>query len=452
MMIITLNINGIQKKAGEVMSILENSKPDFLALQELRYNDLFYKNQHYTNFKNQLNKLGYDWIINGNVGLIYKKVYKIRSQIMKDKEGRIIGCEFERDGMFITIFSCYGPSAPTIKYDMKKKYMKFIDALCCLVPDNCHNLVVAGDFNMDINRDSETKIFGSFQRFLHTKCLYIKKTDPTFHYKGKNNTIGSSTLDYIMMSKELVDNNLKNIALPRMKGTSDHNPILAEFKTKSFKLVQERQATPNNDEAKLIMKDLEKINLNFKDNATTDDMLKTLFQTVHTTKEKHTKRVRSFKSYFCLNRISKLKLKDINAMNTLIHQIDKARKIPELDTNILDKFQSHIWEEKSKLNKELHCENYKQKKRSFEKLEKELNEACVKNKKMFSKVVVKKDKMQPFLKTVRAQKMKRIIFMISSQNFGPHSKLNQTLNNMVLIVLNQISVWMNCKAIAKSLN
>jgi len=382
------NVNGIQKRAGEVFKTLEEEGPWFFGAQELRYLNNSIMNDHIQKFQKQLEKIGYKWIVNQKVALIYKKEFKIRSNIIKDDEGRIVGAEFEKDDKFITVVSCYAPTAPTIKN--KNEYKSFLSRLNSLIPTKLTNLVCMGDFNMDYNRtkDANSRMGGLLNQFLYGKNLCSKKTGTTYTFKGPDNKLGTSTLDYIFTTPNIFKDIISSVAKPRREGSSDHNPICYEIKQSSFKLVKERRsnAKPNEKEQKEITEELKKINLKV-DNKNSGEMLKELLKNIKEIKEKIIK-PKSYISYMKLNSIARNKLKDVNTINVLIHELNIARKINEIDENKLNELEIYLWDRRKELNNILNKEKVKQKVESFANLERKLKRAGNNQEKLFFQVTM----------------------------------------------------------------
>lgn len=252
MKIISWNINGIRAVIKKGFNdFLENEKPDFLCLQEIKIgadkiSEIRFDFPNYTELWNPANRPGYS----GTAILVKEKLMNkdivMEEKLSWDDEGRI---QILNIGKYY-LFNIYFPNAgrELLRLDFKsefyKKVLKLIKKYEKLKP-----VIVTGDYNVahkeiDLARpknnvnnagftEQERKDFDTViknglvdtYRYLHPET--IKYTWWSYMFNARNNNVGWR-IDYFCVSVKVKTKVKKAEILDKIMG-SDHCPIVLEL-------------------------------------------------------------------------------------------------------------------------------------------------------------------------------------------------------------------------------
>ena len=257
MKIISWNVNSVRARISNILSYINQFKPEILLIQEIKTQD---ENYPYEEFK----KIGYESYVFGQksyngVAIISKvKVKNIKKNFINDelKQSRIITGEIQIKNKKINLINIYVPNGNPVeseKYNYKKKWLnKFILKIKKEFSKNS-NLLIAGDFNIipeekdvyDFKRYEndalgKLEIRKKFRELLNLgfKDVYRlknrEKQEYTFwdYFAGSWQKNNGLRIDHFLVTSNLIEN-LKKINInkkPRSKQKpSDHTPIELEI-------------------------------------------------------------------------------------------------------------------------------------------------------------------------------------------------------------------------------
>jgi exodeoxyribonuclease-3 len=253
MKIISWNVNSVRARIENILSYIQETKPDILFLQEI-------KTQEESFPKDSFKDCGYDSYIFGQksyngVAFVSKfKINNIKNNFIKDdlKQSRIITGEVILDKKKIELINIYVPNGNPVdseKYEYKKNWLKkFITNIKKKIEQNS-NILIAGDFNIipeeidvyDFKRYENDALGRLEMRKKYRELINLgfkdiyrlinkKKQEYTFwdYFAGSWQKNYGMRIDHFLLSNNLVEN-ISSINInkkPRSKTKpSDHTPI-----------------------------------------------------------------------------------------------------------------------------------------------------------------------------------------------------------------------------------
>ena len=257
MKISSWNVNSVRARIINIQNYIKKSKPDVLMIQEIKTED---KNFPIKDFKH----LGYESYVFGQksyngVAFVSKlNINKIDLNFIKDKnkQSRIIVCNFKNKSKIIKLINIYVPNGnqvTTEKFDYKKYWLDiFIKKIKKTLTENS-NIIIGGDFNIipeeiDVfnykkyENDAlfKLEIRKKFRELINLgfadayRYQYKEKQDFTFrdYMAGSWQKNHGMRIDHFLISDNLMGD-IKNINIdkkPRSKlKPSDHTPLELEI-------------------------------------------------------------------------------------------------------------------------------------------------------------------------------------------------------------------------------
>ncbi|CAC5379549.1 unnamed protein product [Mytilus coruscus] len=152
-------------------------------------------------------------------------------------------------GKDILVISVYMPC----KDNRVKKLIEFVDCIEQLHSlfsqyNNTHHIAIGGDIKENIIDKSESKRYVAVRALIDDHCLYTIDLGPTFvNYKHEE----ISSIDYILLDKELFENNSSYLKLDSCSSlVSDHYPITCRLNIKIEHRQQSTKTLPTNRKIK----------------------------------------------------------------------------------------------------------------------------------------------------------------------------------------------------------
>ena len=149
MKIVTFNVNGVRARMDTLIAWLENTKPEVVALQEIKIQDVDFP---ISNFE----KLGYKCYLNGQksfngVAILTKGAAKLSSKFLPgnkdDQQARFIEVYYKKK-RFICIYLPNGNPKDTEKFTYKLEWMDRLNEYCNQALKSEEEIIVLGDFNV----------------------------------------------------------------------------------------------------------------------------------------------------------------------------------------------------------------------------------------------------------------------------------------------------------------
>jgi|TARA_B110000914_G_C15479820_1_gene455054 exodeoxyribonuclease-3 len=257
MKIISWNVNSVRARVENILSYINDSKPDILFLQEIKTEEI--------NFPKEIfKKQGYESYVfgqksyNGVAFLSKLKLLNINIKYINDelKQSRIITGDIEIEKKKIKLINIYVPNGnpiATIKYDYKKNWLNsFIKQTKKEIQKNS-NILISGDFNVipeqidvyDSKRYENDALFKLEIRKKYRELINLGFVDVYRHFNKvkeeytfwdyfagswvKNHGM---RIDHFLVTNNLLEN-IKSIKInkkPRAQTKpSDHTPIELEI-------------------------------------------------------------------------------------------------------------------------------------------------------------------------------------------------------------------------------
>jgi len=257
MKIISWNVNSVRARVENILSYINDSKPDILFLQEIKAEEI--------NFPKEIfKKQGYESYVfgqksyNGVAFLSKLKLLNINIKYINDelKQSRIITGDIVIDKKKIKLINIYVPNGnpiATIKYDYKKNWFNsFIKQTKKEIQKNS-NILISGDFNVipeqidvyDSKRYENDALFKLEIRKKYRELINLGFVDVYRHFNKvkeeytfwdyfagswvKNHGM---RIDHFLVTNNLLEN-IKSIKInkkPRAQTKpSDHTPIELEI-------------------------------------------------------------------------------------------------------------------------------------------------------------------------------------------------------------------------------
>ena len=257
MKIISWNVNSVRARVENILSYINDSKPDILFLQEIKTEEI--------NFPKEIfKKQGYESYVfgqksyNGVAFLSKLKLLNINIKYINDelKQSRIITGDIVIDKKKIKLINIYVPNGnpiATIKYDYKKNWFNsFIKQTKKEIQKNS-NILISGDFNVipeqidvyDSKRYENDALFKLEIRKKYRELINLGFVDVYRHFNKvkeeytfwdyfagswvKNHGM---RIDHFLVTNNLLEN-IKSIKInkkPRAQTKpSDHTPIELEI-------------------------------------------------------------------------------------------------------------------------------------------------------------------------------------------------------------------------------
>ena len=257
MKIISWNVNSVRARVENILSYINDSKPDILFLQEIKTEEI--------NFPKEIfKKQGYESYVfgqksyNGVAFLSKLKLLNINIKYINDelKQSRIITGDIEIEKKKIKLINIYVPNGnpiATIKYDYKKNWLNsFIKQTKKEIQKNS-NILISGDFNVipeqidvyDSKRYENDALFKLEIRKKYRELINLGFVDVYRHFNKvkeeytfwdyfagswvKNHGM---RIDHFLVTNNLLEN-VKSIKInkkPRAQTKpSDHTPIELEI-------------------------------------------------------------------------------------------------------------------------------------------------------------------------------------------------------------------------------
>ena len=257
MKIISWNVNSVRARVENILSYINDSKPDILFLQEIKTEEI--------NFPKEIfKKQGYESYVfgqksyNGVAFLSKLKLLNINIKYINDelKQSRIITGDIVIDKKKIKLINIYVPNGnpiATIKYDYKKNWFNsFIKQTKKEIQKNS-NILISGDFNVipeqidvyDSKRYENDALFKLEIRKKYRELINLGFVDVYRHFNKvkeeytfwdyfagswvKNHGM---RIDHFLVTNNLLEN-VKSIKInkkPRAQTKpSDHTPIELEI-------------------------------------------------------------------------------------------------------------------------------------------------------------------------------------------------------------------------------
>ena len=257
MKIISWNVNSVRARVENILSYINDSKPDILFLQEIKTEEI--------NFPKEIfKKQGYESYVfgqksyNGVAFLSKLKLLNINIKYINDelKQSRIITGDIVIDKKKIKLINIYVPNGnpiATIKYDYKKNWLNsFIKQTKKEIQKNS-NILISGDFNVipeqidvyDSKRYENDALFKLEIRKKYRELINLGFVDVYRHFNKvkeeytfwdyfagswvKNHGM---RIDHFLVTNNLLEN-IKSIKInkkPRAQTKpSDHTPIELEI-------------------------------------------------------------------------------------------------------------------------------------------------------------------------------------------------------------------------------
>tara|TARA_B100001093_G_scaffold492986_1_gene534671 strand:- start:416 stop:1192 length:777 start_codon:yes stop_codon:yes gene_type:complete len=253
MKIISWNVNSVRARIENIISYINEFKPDMLLIQEI-------KTQEETFPKDKFESFGYRSFIFGQksyngVAIISKlKIDNVKSDFIKDdlKQSRVLTGEFYLGKKKIDLINIYVPNGnpvDTEKYEYKKNWLdKFVKNVKKKIIKN-PNLLIAGDFNIipeeidvhDFKRYENDalgrlEIRKKYRELINVgfkdiyRLINKKKQEYTFwdYFAGSWQKNYGMRIDHFLLSNNLIENvssiNINKKPRSEIK-PSDHTPI-----------------------------------------------------------------------------------------------------------------------------------------------------------------------------------------------------------------------------------
>ena len=257
MKIISWNVNSVRARVENILSYINDSKPDILFLQEIKTEEI--------NFPKEIfKKQGYESYVfgqksyNGVAFLSKLKLLNINIKYINDelKQSRIITGDIVIEKKKIKLINIYVPNGnpiATIKYDYKKNWLNsFIKQTKKEIQKNS-NILISGDFNVipeqidvyDSKRYENDALFKLEIRKKYRELINLGFVDVYRHFNKvkeeytfwdyfagswvKNHGM---RIDHFLVTNNLLEN-IKSIKInkkPRAQTKpSDHTPIELEI-------------------------------------------------------------------------------------------------------------------------------------------------------------------------------------------------------------------------------
>jgi exodeoxyribonuclease-3 len=254
--IATWNVNSLRIRLPHVIKWLNEARPDILALQEIKCQEL--------NFPyDAISALGYQAIVSGQksyngVSIFFKASHGL-SEIMTDIPGfddqsrRILGATINNNIRILNLYVPNGEHITSLKYQYKLNWLQKLDIFLKDELKKYPNLIVLGDFNIapeaiDIHDPALFEgqvLFSQLERQAYRNLLqglndcyrHIHPTEKNFTWwdyrlNAFKRNMGVR-IDHILASSPFVLNCMKCEIdrIPRAwERPSDHTPVIAEFK------------------------------------------------------------------------------------------------------------------------------------------------------------------------------------------------------------------------------
>ena len=149
MKIVTFNVNGVRARIDTLIEWLKKTKPDVVALQEIKIQDADFP-------RSAFEKLGYHCYLNGQksfngVAILTKGEAILSSKILPgnsdDKQARFIEVYYQKK-RFICIYLPNGNPKDTEKFSYKLGWMDRLNEYCRRALKCEEEIIVLGDFNV----------------------------------------------------------------------------------------------------------------------------------------------------------------------------------------------------------------------------------------------------------------------------------------------------------------
>lgn len=244
--IITWNINGYRsaEKSNNMETLIQNSNPDIICLQEIKMNDKVLNEYGYHCYYNFAKKKGYS----GTMVFTKSQPLRIQYEIglnRFDQEGRFILLEYDK---FILI-NIYIPHGGRKKENHPYKF-SVINKLLELIKTFNKNVIICTDFNIAHNEidvknyktNYDNNMFSYEERAKIDELLDLGLID-SFRSLVSDGNIYSMwpngfnarernmgwRIDYIFMSKNL-EKHIKSVKYLKEQLGSDHCPYIVDIK------------------------------------------------------------------------------------------------------------------------------------------------------------------------------------------------------------------------------